>query len=86
MLWVSSTTNLGRTKRPKAADNGVAMNSCEFAEIGRFRSTQPGASGAAQTECVARAVVVTPGTGGRQTTNLEERLVARLAAPLAAFG
>jgi hypothetical protein len=46
MLWVSSTTNLGRTKRPKAADNGVAMNSCEFAEIGRFRSTQPGASGA----------------------------------------
>ena len=47
MLWVPSATaiigrpaNLGRTKRPKAADNGVAMNSCEFAEIGRL-SLQP---------------------------------------------
>ena len=43
MLWVPSTTaiigrpaNLRRTKRPKAADNGVAMNSCKSPKLAAF--------------------------------------------------
>ena len=93
MLWVPSTTaiigrpaNLRRTKRPKAADNGVAMNSCEFAEIGRFRCNPAGCVWSVPDRVRCQGRCCHPWTGGRQTTNLEERLVARLAALLAAFG